>query len=591
MAGGFQDHQVARPLDSTDTVTVTATDLDIRDLTSASDSVEVLQDTHDDLNANANIQVSNTDVTVQNPLPVDGDSVYSKDVDVANSSIGGFSGAVTDLFDSVTSNISDATGTNPKFVEVALNRPHEFIEMTISTDTGNFSNVKIVAKDSSGATVVTIDDSASATDYTQNTYVADSFHASTLRFEFHTTDAVTLGFIQIEKIIHNVSHLHALKPDGTDTAIDATAGGNLKISMEELESGISSNSNSQLNVTRFDASGNATPAGDSADRPVFTSPLDYNLELSRGNIAGQTKVHKFGRNPDIDTASGFEAVWNGGGDYTGFDAVVAETLEVFSSAAADAGTLLSSGTATGGSTTTLIDTGATFVTDTVAIGDVLINDTLVDHGIITAVTETTITVARMQGGGTNASGNTYRVATQASTGTPVVKLVKLLNGSFVQQPDEYVILNGVTAVDTTATYMRCTRARCIGGDNAGTITARQKTTTANIMMVLPIGYNSTMIACDTVPAGKSAHIDSWFASLAGKTTANMDVRLLVRKVNDVFQVQEEFALLGAGSSYVQRSFAVPKDSIPEMSDIKVMADTDTNNTAIAAGFDITLIDN
>lgn len=51
-------------------VTVSATDLDIRDLTSASDSVEVLQNTHDDLNANANIQVGNADVANGNPVPV-----------------------------------------------------------------------------------------------------------------------------------------------------------------------------------------------------------------------------------------------------------------------------------------------------------------------------------------------------------------------------------------------------------------------------------------------------------------------------------------------------------------------------------------
>lgn len=52
------------------TVTVTATDLDIRDLTSVSDSVSVLQATHDSLNANANIQVSDTDVSASNPVPV-----------------------------------------------------------------------------------------------------------------------------------------------------------------------------------------------------------------------------------------------------------------------------------------------------------------------------------------------------------------------------------------------------------------------------------------------------------------------------------------------------------------------------------------
>lgn len=51
-------------------LTVDATNLDIRDLSSAQDSVEVLQSTHDDLNANANLQVGNVDVANGNPVPV-----------------------------------------------------------------------------------------------------------------------------------------------------------------------------------------------------------------------------------------------------------------------------------------------------------------------------------------------------------------------------------------------------------------------------------------------------------------------------------------------------------------------------------------
>lgn len=49
---------------------VTATDLDIRDLSQATDSVSVFQATHDNLNANANIQVGNADVANGNPVPV-----------------------------------------------------------------------------------------------------------------------------------------------------------------------------------------------------------------------------------------------------------------------------------------------------------------------------------------------------------------------------------------------------------------------------------------------------------------------------------------------------------------------------------------
>lgn len=48
---------------------------------------------------------------------------------------------------------------------------------------------------------------------------------------------------------------------------------------------------------------------------------------------GTSTVTKFGRNPDVD--AGFEAIWNGGGAYTGFDAVVGDSVEVFSSSALD----------------------------------------------------------------------------------------------------------------------------------------------------------------------------------------------------------------------------------------------------------------
>lgn len=56
--------------DNGGSLTVDATDFDIRDLDSAQDSVEVLQATHDNLNANANLQVGNTDVANGNPVPV-----------------------------------------------------------------------------------------------------------------------------------------------------------------------------------------------------------------------------------------------------------------------------------------------------------------------------------------------------------------------------------------------------------------------------------------------------------------------------------------------------------------------------------------
>lgn len=58
------------------------------------------------------------------------------------------------------------------------------------------------------------------------------------------------------------------------------------------------------------------------------------LNIAQGLIQGETIVNKFGRNPDIDTASTPEDVWNGGGEYTGFPSS-AETVNCVSSSAND----------------------------------------------------------------------------------------------------------------------------------------------------------------------------------------------------------------------------------------------------------------
>lgn len=69
--------------DNGGSLTVDATDLDIRDLDSAQDSIEVLQATHDNLNANVNLQVGDVDVADGNPVPVS-DAGGSLTIDNAN---------------------------------------------------------------------------------------------------------------------------------------------------------------------------------------------------------------------------------------------------------------------------------------------------------------------------------------------------------------------------------------------------------------------------------------------------------------------------------------------------------------------------
>lgn len=88
--------------------TVTATDLDIRDLNFATDSVEARQASHDNLNANANIQVGNTDVSNANPVPVS-DAGGSLTVDATDLDIRDLAFA-TDKVDVSGSSVS-VTGT------------------------------------------------------------------------------------------------------------------------------------------------------------------------------------------------------------------------------------------------------------------------------------------------------------------------------------------------------------------------------------------------------------------------------------------------------------------------------------------------
>lgn len=174
-------------------------------------------------------------IDAQYPIAVDGDSVYVKDIDTTLSSIGDFSGAVTDLFDDRASSVTTETD-NPSLT-IALKRPIFNHDLTIVAPSGggNFSNVTIVAKDTSGATLETIDDSANDTKYTAKKYHFQDIDGwCSIVISFTTTDTVTMSFIAIPKSTPVDAHLVALKPNGEDTHINATAGGNLKVSVEEM---------------------------------------------------------------------------------------------------------------------------------------------------------------------------------------------------------------------------------------------------------------------------------------------------------------------------------------------------------------------
>jgi len=325
------------------------------------------------------------------------------------------------------------------------------------------------------------------------------------------------------------------------------------------------------------------------------------LAIKMGLVPGMSLVEKFGKNTSLDDADGFRAIWDGGSAaYTGQAPTASdgEAVEVLSSSANDSGTLISSGTATSGSATTLVDTAATFSSDGVAVGDIVINDSQDDHFIVTAVTsETTLTGIRWKFKTTLAVGDSYRVAQPNSTGAAVVRL-NMLQDSVGADGAEYIILNGTTPVDTVGTdYVRCFRGRVVCGDlvsgvaatNIGTITARQTTTVANIFFVIIAAWGSTEVAAYRVPAGKTGYILSWSGGLIGVGSMNVECRLRLRPVGEPWQVADDLTLRGGGSSNVEHHFAGGL-SVDPFTDIVIEADTNTDSTSLRGGVCLVLVD-
>ena len=328
---------------------------------------------------------------------------------------------------------------------------------------------------------------------------------------------------------------------------------------------------------------------------------DFYFEVVKGNVPGHNEILKWGRNPDIDTASGFEAIWNGGGPYTGFDAVAEDTAEILSADVDDAGTLVDSGTATGGTATTLVDSGADF-TLTTTVGDLVIDDTQLIHGTVTARTATTITVFQWQditeeqkadGVVGPDSSSVYRVVTPASTGAAAIKLMLALDGNYASQ-QEYIILNGTTVVESVKNYLRTSRAIVLlagsSGTNEGEITVRQKTDNAVKWIGMPATEGRTTICAYTIPAGKNAFFKHWGGALATKKVAASVLKLMMRPVGQPFQLLDVQAINSTGTSANHRMFPIPKNALMARSDVVVEADSNINDNAVSAHFDLVLED-
>jgi hypothetical protein len=217
------------------------------------------------------VDSDNINYDIQNPLPTDSDSVYVKDIDNAHVTSVGWTGDVLSLFECPHDSVGvyNDSVTTPKVIYIPFCRTLYLnaVGLGCNISAKYFSNVKIEFIGSDGTVRSTYNDSSNNTKYGTRLYSFIPTACVGLKFYFVTANTdVGLTNITIQKETAVTARLRALKPDGTVTDIDATTGGNLKVSLEELESGISVNSNSQLRTTSFNSTGTETDFASSANQ-------------------------------------------------------------------------------------------------------------------------------------------------------------------------------------------------------------------------------------------------------------------------------------------------------------------------------------
>jgi hypothetical protein len=199
---------------------------------------------YEDGSTDVNLLTKGSEVTVQNPLPTDGDSVYTKDINISDSSTDGFTGGtIEDLFNDLNSQIVNNTTDNPKTIIIALNRVVSSTGLSVGdTNGGTHSNIKIEVQRGGSAYVTVRDNSSSVIPFESRFYSFSTTAGndqigvvsfSKIRITFNTTNTISISNITINKVQERQTSLLGTKPDGTQTYIGATNNSNLKVSIQE----------------------------------------------------------------------------------------------------------------------------------------------------------------------------------------------------------------------------------------------------------------------------------------------------------------------------------------------------------------------
>lgn len=252
------------------------------------------------------------------------------------------------------------------------------------------------------------------------------------------------------------------------------------------------------------------------------STTDFFFEVGRGIVPNHLAEVKFGHNPDVDTGAP-EDIWHGGGEYTGQpNSGSPETLEIFSSDAADD-------------------------------------------------------------------------ATPGGTGARTIRFFGLRTSASTAYTSEDVTLNGMASVLTTTTWYRVNRAYVLtagsGGANAGNITIRHSTTTANVFVVMGIGDNQSTVAAWTVPAGFTAYIVTYSVEMT-RANGNAGAGEISVRLREPGGVYRAIRYHGISTAYAVKERLETGLQMIAGSDVKFRVDAVTDsNSLFSATFTIIYVAN
>lgn len=174
-------------------------------------------------------------IDVQNPLPVDGDSVYVKDIDFECSDFTDWVGDEKLLFQSPHSaSVTNSTANNPKRITLCFTRTIKSLQIGLGENNGgNFSNVKMSLLGSGGTQRSFFDESTDDAKRTSRNAEFENEVANSVVIEFFTDDPVSLSNIIIYKGVYTTAQIQGVDPNGKMNTVRTNIVGNLLVSLDE----------------------------------------------------------------------------------------------------------------------------------------------------------------------------------------------------------------------------------------------------------------------------------------------------------------------------------------------------------------------